>query len=212
MNLRNLIIAHRGIHNKYVPENSVLAFKKCIEKKYPIELDVRLLKDNNIVVFHDTNLYRMTGLNKKIEKCTYEEIKDLKLLNTEEKIPLLKDILSIVGNRVLLMIELKNKKIGPLEKELLKILNDYSNFCIISFNIKSLNLIKKLNNKIKVGLITLGKKNKYVSLDNYDFVCHSIYGNNKKIKNNKPIFIWGININGIEKAKEYGDSFIVDIE
>jgi len=212
MKLKNLIVAHRGIHNKYIPENSMLAFKKCIEKNYPIELDVRILKDNNIVVFHDSNLYRMTGINKKIEKCTYEEIKNLTLSKTKEKIPLLKDVLSLVGNRVLLMIELKNKKTGPLEKELLKLLNNYHNFCIQSFNIKSLYLIKKINPKIYVGLITMGKKNKYIYLNNYDYICHPIYGTNKNLKNNKPIFIWGIGTAEIEKAKKYGDSFIVDIE
>ena len=72
---------HRGFYdNRKIPENSLLAFKKCLEEKMPIELDLHLLKDGNIVVFHDDNLKRMTGLDKKLKDCTYEDIKDLKLL------------------------------------------------------------------------------------------------------------------------------------
>ena len=53
--LRENLIAHRGFHNIQdgVPENSILAFKRAIKKKYIIELDVHLLSDGEVVVFHD---------------------------------------------------------------------------------------------------------------------------------------------------------------
>ena len=42
---KNLEIYHRGFH-KNVPENSMSAFKKALYRKLPIELDIRILKDN----------------------------------------------------------------------------------------------------------------------------------------------------------------------
>ena len=72
--LKNKVIAHRGIHNnKTVPENSIKAFEKAIKRKIPIELDVHILKDNTLVVFHDDNLKRMTHIDKKIRDYTYPE-------------------------------------------------------------------------------------------------------------------------------------------
>ena len=41
-------------------------------KKLFIELDVHILKDNNIVVFHYDNLKRMTNIDKKLKNLTYE--------------------------------------------------------------------------------------------------------------------------------------------
>ena len=61
-------IAHRGLHdiNLGIPENSMYAFEVAISQKYIIELDVHLLKDGNVVVFHDDDTLRMTGKNKPI--------------------------------------------------------------------------------------------------------------------------------------------------
>ena len=56
-------IAHRGSHNLNSPENSMKAFENAIKNNYAIELDVHILKDNNIVVFHDKNLERMTSID-----------------------------------------------------------------------------------------------------------------------------------------------------
>ena len=123
-----MIVAHRGYWDKYVPENSMTAFIRCVERKIPIELDVHLTKDNKVVVFHDYDLFRMTGINKKIEETNYEEIKTCNLKKSYEKIPLLEDVLKKVNNRVLILIELKNKKVGPLEDEVLKITKKYNNY------------------------------------------------------------------------------------
>ena len=85
----NRYFAHRGLHNieKGVPENSLSAFKKAAEKGYGIELDVHITKDDKIVVFHDDDLKRMCGVDKKTDEQTYEYLKTLSLYNTNEKIP-----------------------------------------------------------------------------------------------------------------------------
>ena len=66
-----MIIAHRGVHdNKEIPENSMKAFKLALDKKYNIEFDIHVTKDEKLVIFHDDNLARMTGVDKNIEDLT----------------------------------------------------------------------------------------------------------------------------------------------
>ena len=54
-------IAHRGLHNSHVPENSIGAFINAINQGYAIELDVQQIADGTVIVFHDNSLSRMTG-------------------------------------------------------------------------------------------------------------------------------------------------------
>ena len=148
------IIAHRGIHNEAIPENSMKAFSLALKKNIPIEFDIHILKDKNIVVFHDDNLKRMTNKDKFIKECTYEEIKDLKLKNTDEKIPLLKDVLKLVNGKVLLDIELKMDVTDhSLEDGLIEILKDYNGEVILkSFDYRKVKYLKKHTN-YKIGLL-----------------------------------------------------------
>lgn len=138
-------IAHRGLHDKNIPENSLGAFAKAIEKGFAIELDVQLLADNTVVVFHDDSLARMTGNDGYIKYLNKEDLKALKLKGTKESIPTLKEVLDLVDGRVPLLIEIKNKyKVGKLEQAVLDILKNYQGeFAVQSFNPLSLGYVKK---------------------------------------------------------------------
>lgn len=47
--LKYKYIAHRGLHDGDIPENSTLAFKRALEYGYAIELDVNITKDNKVI-------------------------------------------------------------------------------------------------------------------------------------------------------------------
>lgn len=94
----NRFIAHRGLHQeREVPENSLLAFQKAVDKLYSIELDITITKDEQIVVFHDDNLFRLCEVNKNIEDVEYSYLKKLYLYDTKEYIPLLEEVLYLVN-------------------------------------------------------------------------------------------------------------------
>ena len=198
------IIAHRGIHNEVIPENSMKAFSLALKKNTPIEFDVHILKDKNIVVFHDDNLKRMTNKDKFIKECTYEEIKDLKLKNTDEKIPLLKDVLKLVDGKVLLDIELKMDVTDhSLEDGLIEILKDYNGEVILkSFDYRKVKYLKKHTN-YKVGLLIKrmsGFKDFIVRNINFNIIikpdflaCNKKMLDCKSVKTfKKDIYIWTI--------------------
>lgn len=139
--------AHRGLYSDdgMIPENSLEAFNKAIENNYGIELDVSFTKDKKTVVFHDDNLLRMTGLNKKISDCTLEEIESLYLNGTDYKIPTFNEVLDLVDDKVPLIIEIKsNRDRDGLCNSVKNELNDYKGrFCIESFDPLIMSRIKK---------------------------------------------------------------------
>ena len=130
------IYAHRGLFdNKKIVENTISAFKKALLDNLNIELDIRVTKDNKIVVFHDDNIKRLTCIDRLVKEMTYNELSNVKLLNTTDKIPLLEDILKLVNGRVTLLIELKENFSNNTLNELNKLLIDYNGKVLLqSFN------------------------------------------------------------------------------
>ncbi|MCI8464376.1 MAG: glycerophosphodiester phosphodiesterase [Lachnospiraceae bacterium] len=130
--------AHRGLHDNHsgVPENSLLAFGLAAEQGYGIEMDVRLTKDEQAVVFHDDTLKRICGLDRWVNSMTYEELKKLSLLGTEERIPLFSEALEVIGGRVPLIIEIKMVDSRTRVCELVdRILQNYQGqYCMESFH------------------------------------------------------------------------------
>ena len=101
-------IAHRGLHNETLTENSMGSFANAIERGYNIETDVHLLKSGEVVVFHDNTLKRVCGKDVKISDLTLEDIKsDNYLLPSGEHIPLFSEMLELVDGKVGILLELK---------------------------------------------------------------------------------------------------------
>jgi Glycerophosphoryl diester phosphodiesterase len=93
-------IAHRGLHDDVVEENSMSAFRLAIEHGYGIETDVHLMKDGTVAVFHDPTLKRVCGVNIKPEKLTAETLKNYPMTVGGEIIPTLPELLKLVDGKV----------------------------------------------------------------------------------------------------------------
>ena len=106
---RNTYIAHRGLHDKDIPENSMKAFERAVKYGFAIELDVQKTLDNQLVVFHDESLYRMCAVKKKVRECTFLELCAFVLGASSERIPKLADVLDMVHGTVPLLIEIKSE-------------------------------------------------------------------------------------------------------
>jgi glycerophosphoryl diester phosphodiesterase len=132
--------AHRGLHDDARPENSLPAFSAAIEAGHPIELDVHLTADREVVVLHDEELRRMTGDSRSVGDVTLAELDELRLQGTDERIPRLWEVLVLAHGRVPILVELKSRgAAGPLEREVAKELEGYTgDVGVISFNPYSL--------------------------------------------------------------------------
>ena len=189
---------HRGLAKKHLKENTVKAFKYSFKKKYGIETDLHVTKDNQIVCFHDFNLKRKFKLNKKIKEINYFDLKKISK-NKKIEIPLLKDLLKISKNKYPLLLEIK-----PLFKKenllhLIKLTKNTKKYGLISFKEKNLINLYKLNKELSLGLLFLSNSNlrviklkskkphvKFLGLEK------SFLFNKKLSKIRKPIFYYTV--------------------
>lgn len=226
--LKGLFIAHRGIHNDQIIENTIPAFSYAISKKIPIELDINILKDGNIVVYHDDDLKRLMGINRRLDSYCYSELEKLVFPNTNVHIPLFSDVLKLVSGKVLLVIEIKKTDIASYPKyckKILQLLKNYTgDFVIKSFDIRIVSWFLK-NTDYITGLLMIKRKNSIydfiinqkitLSILRPDFIsvdCH-IIGNKliQDFRQHHPVLVWTVKSQSIlEQVKDKADSFLID--
>ena len=129
--------AHRGLHGGAVVENSRAAFRAAIALEHGIELDVQAARDGEAMVFHDATLDRLTDATGEVAARTPVELAKVKLRGTDEVVPTLPEILSLVAGRVPILIEIKAKGVHhvPLCLSVRRGLEGYTGpVAIMSFN------------------------------------------------------------------------------
>ena len=203
------ITAHRGASVKY-PENTMSAFRGAKELGADwIELDVQQTKDKQIVVSHDTNLLRVTGVNKDIIDMNYSEIEKLdagSFFNKkfkDEKIPLLSEVLEYAkNNNIRLNIELKpTGKETDFEKQVVDLIKkyDFENRCVITSQMYDvLKNVKKVNKDIKtvyVMSIAIGNITDAKSADAFSVEASNVntYLVSKVHNEGKELYAWTVN-------------------
>ncbi len=129
--------AHRGLHDTLVPENSLSAFRLAKEAGYGVELDVQMTKDGQLVVFHDGTLKRVCGVDGNLRDYTYSELKEFRLKDTAERIPLFSEVLETLdGMDIICEIKSDNGiKNYELCEKTYDMLAEYNGrYCIESFS------------------------------------------------------------------------------
>ena len=109
-NMRDWYYAHRGLHSEGVPENSMAAFRAAKEAGFGVELDVHLLADGKLAVIHDSSLLRTAGVDVVVEELTASDLREYTLEGTEERIPLLTQVLNYFHGEIPVIVELKTYK------------------------------------------------------------------------------------------------------
>lgn len=103
-------IAHRGLHDKAQGrvENCESAFQAAIDAGFAIECDVRLSADNQVVVFHDETLGRLTPNKAIVRDLSVAELKQIPFNDGPDRIQTLQELLEQVSEKVPLIIEMKS--------------------------------------------------------------------------------------------------------
>ena len=98
--------AHRGLHyGAGFPENSLIAFAAALEFGAGIECDLRLTADDQVIVFHDHDTWRMCSSHLLVGSSTHAQLSQLRV--GDGPIPTLESLLSMVDGRVPLLLEVK---------------------------------------------------------------------------------------------------------
>jgi glycerophosphoryl diester phosphodiesterase len=125
------VVAHRGAGERTFPENSLAAYRRALELGADaIELDVRLSKDGEPLIYHWVYLHeRTTGVGP-IFGLTAAEIREVwvtdNLGNAFCPVPTLSEVLSEFGGRIGLEIELKGPE-PEAASVVSSLLNDFRN-------------------------------------------------------------------------------------
>lgn len=128
----------------HIPENSVSAFRRALSCGYGISLDVRLSGDGEAIVFRDETLQRMCGVDSETEDSELSRLRELRLEDTDETLPLFSDILKLIAGQVPLIIVLHHTRNDRLLIEkVLSLLADYDGVCCFgAFDPNILRLIR----------------------------------------------------------------------
>lgn len=161
---RPLILAHRGACFG-APENTMAAFRLAAEMGADgIELDVRLCKDDEAVVIHDSQIDKTTDGSGRLKDFTLAELQALDAGSwfgaefTGERIPTLAQVLHELGPRLIFNIELKTASLfsDGLEAEVVRLIEDTNmahRTIVSSFSPMALWRVRRLNRHISIGLL-----------------------------------------------------------
>ncbi|HAE89272.1 MAG TPA: hypothetical protein DCG79_05365 [Clostridiales bacterium] len=147
-------IAHRGLHGGGVVENSLAAFEAAIQKGYNIEIDVHILADDSLVVYHDNTLERIFGENVELQDLTYEQLCHYTLPFVNEHIPTFEEVLNYVNGRTGLLIEIKTYIRTRVAERMAEALENYQgNYAIQSFSPTALSWYRKHVPSVPIGIL-----------------------------------------------------------
>ncbi len=223
-------IAHRGLHTETIPENSKSAYLNAIEKGLPIEMDLQLTKDREVVCFHDDDLFRMTKVKGEIYDKTLSELKKLRLQDTDEEILTFEEFLSLVDGKVPVLIEYKNQREkGIIVNKTLPLLDGYKGeFAVQSFDPTIVaELRKKRPEFIRGQLVDRDFHKEKTSRFIWALLSHCLLNFmtkpdfinmnvkylplSKRMKRGKKVLCWTVNTKEkLETAKKYADGFVFE--
>lgn len=203
------VMAHRGL-SADAPENTLYAFSDAISVGADfIELDVQQTRDGVLVVMHDSNLKRTTGVNKDIWDVDYADIQNLDAGSwfdpayANARIPTLEETLQFVDKRVKLNIEIKPTKHGTdtLEQDVAELITQYqyTDACYVtSFSYGSLKKVKEVNPEIRTGYLMSVAYGQFYSLKYADaFSLNKVFVTSQVVnaahQQGKQIFAWTVN-------------------
>ena len=203
------VMAHRGL-SADAPENTLYAFSDAISAGADfIELDVQQTRDGVLVVMHDSNLKRTTGVNKDIWDVDYADIQNLDAGSwfdpayANARIPTLEETLQFVDKRAKLNIEIKPTKHGSdtLEQDVAELITryQYTDACYVtSFSYGSLKKVKEVNPEIRTGYLMSVAYGQFYSLKYADaFSLNKVFVTSQVVnaahQQGKQIFAWTVN-------------------
>ena len=177
--LNKLPIAHRGLHSNAnnIYENTKESFLAAVNENYAIECDVVLSKDHEVVVLHDENLKRLCNLDKNVSNLTMNELRSLKIYESNSNIISLDEMLHVVSAHVPIIIEIKEKFTPFIEERIQEIIRSYRGpIALKTFNLKSVEWLIKFLPYVYKGLVIDSNTNNFEAILelNIDFVSCDI--------------------------------------
>lgn len=217
------LVAHRGLHSKNTKENTLGAILLGDGNKHidGVEIDVRLTKDNKVVVIHDNTIDRTSNGAGMVREMSLDRLKRFNYGSFIKRstISTLEEVLNKFSSDTLLIIELKDEldKNDILASKVVDITSKYPdiNICFKSFSKGIVEYLKMYSNR-PVGILINKNNTELLNLD-VDFYSISKHVINSDIvkelmDQNKIIMVWTINSKEeMELLRQNLEGYLTDI-
>lgn len=160
-----LVVGHRGWLARY-PENTIVGFRAAIDLGVDfLELDVHVSADRHLVVIHDEDLRRTTGVRGSVRRLTLTEIKRLDAGRwfserfAGQRIPTLEEVMALAQGRVGLAIEVKppDGTARALDEKLIPLARQFKGPLVVhSFDFDYIRDFKLKAPEIRTGYLCYG--------------------------------------------------------
>ena len=105
-----MIVSHRGSRGEY-DDNAAGGFAKCLKAGVRgFETDVRMTKDDRLIIMHDGNVERTTTGKGKVCEMTFAEVTALKLKRSGENVPSLQQLADVFKGATGIRVEWEMKE------------------------------------------------------------------------------------------------------
>ncbi len=161
---RPLNVGHRGA-SALAPENTLAAFREARAVGADgIEFDVQFSRDRQLIVFHDKELERITGIHGLVAEKTLAELKQLDAGSwfdakfAGDQIPTLDEVFDLLDGQMLLNIEIKSDAQDEMGLEAAVVdcvqRNHLTQHVLISsFDLACLTRVRQIDPSIRIGVL-----------------------------------------------------------
>jgi len=169
------IIAHRGAAGA-APENTMAAFRQAVADETDwVELDVQESADGEIVVIHDSDFMKLSGVNLKVWEATMEQVAGIDIGSwfapefAAERAPLLADVLAEFRGQAKFIVELKyyghDQQLEQRVINLIEAAGMQSDIMLMSLEYAGIQKVRSLRPDWKVGLLSARAVGRLTQLD-----------------------------------------------
>ncbi len=218
------ITAHRG-NSSRAPENTMAAFQSALDAGADcIEFDVQQLSDGTIIVMHDSNFHRTTGIRKNVWEATWEEVEAYDAGSwfssdfAGEKIPLLEEVLDFANGKIFLNIELKaTGKETNLEEEVVRLIKEhhFETQCVLTSQQYSvLRTVKELASELQTGYVLSVAYGRFYDMEDVDlFSVRSDFITASMVRelHNRGKLLYGWTVNEEDRIRSLNELRVDDI-
>jgi glycerophosphoryl diester phosphodiesterase len=201
------IMAHRGASYS-APENTMASIRQAIKDGAAwVEIDVQETADGEVVVFHDSDFMKLSGVDLKIWDTTTDDLQDLDVgswFSPEfqgERVPTLAEVLDECRGRIGVNIELKyyghNERLEQRVAEIVDSRDMASQVMAMSLKMDALTKMKRIRPNWKVGLLMSVHAGKLSNIDADFLAVNAAFADRRLIENahedGRDVYVWTVN-------------------
>ena len=157
------ILGHRGASSD-APENTLAAFRLALDQGADgVELDARLCRSGEVVVFHDERLERLTGTAGRVADTAWPDLARLEVRagpagGAPGRIPLLSEVLEALPRTAFVNVELKSEdwngtRVAEAAGALLEAGHHEAHVVVSSFDVRCLLRLALVYPRLRRGLL-----------------------------------------------------------